>query len=257
MNDIVITKALRTPIGSFGGAFKETGAVELGTLTIRGVLEQTGLEPSKVDEVIMGNVLGAGLGQNVARQMAMAAGIPREVPSMTINKVCGSGLRAVTLAVQILRAGDASCIVAGGAENMSRAPYLLPDARWGQRIGDAAVVDYMVHDGLYDIFNEYHMGITAENVAEKWNISREEQDAFAFQSQEKALRAIDDGKFRNEIIPVSIPQRKGYPIIVSDDEYPRKTSPENLPPSSRHLKWTAALRPGIPRESMMARQLWY
>ncbi|MDF1568697.1 MAG: acetyl-CoA C-acetyltransferase [Spirochaetaceae bacterium] len=238
MSDIVITAALRTPIGSFGGAFKNTGAVDLGALTIRSLFEKTGLDLSKAEEVIMGNVLGAGLGQNVARQMAMAAGIPQEVPSMTLNKVCGSGLRAVSLAAQIIRAGDATCIVAGGSENMSQTPYLLPDARWGTRMGDAATVDYMVHDGLYDVFNNYHMGITAENVAEKWNISREEQDAFAFQSQEKALKAISDGKFRNEIVPVTAPQRKGDPIVVSDDEYPRKTSPEKL----------AALKPAFKKD---------
>jgi acetyl-CoA C-acetyltransferase len=238
MSEIVITAALRTPIGSFGGAFKDTGAVDLGALTIKSLLQKTGLDSSKVEEVIMGNVLGAGLGQNAARQMAMAAGIPREVPSMTLNKVCGSGLRAVSLAAQIIRAGDASCIVAGGSENMSQTPYLLPAARWGARMGDTAAVDYMVHDGLYDIFNDYHMGITAENVAEKWNISREDQDAFAFQSQEKALKAIAEGQFRDEIVPVPIPQRKGDPIIVNDDEYPRKTSPEEL----------AALKPAFKKD---------
>lgn len=238
MRDIVITAALRTPIGSFGGAFKDTGAVDLGALAIGSLLERTGLDSSKVDEVIMGNVLGAGLGQNPARQMAMAAGIPREVPSMTLNKVCGSGLRAVSLAAQIIRAGDASCIVAGGSENMSQAPYLLPAARWGARMGDAAAVDYMVHDGLYDIFNNYHMGMTAENVAEKWNIPREDQDAFALQSQEKALKAMAEGRFREEIVPVTVPQRKGDPIVVIDDEYPRKTSSEKL----------AALKPAFKKD---------
>jgi len=182
-----------------------------------------------IDEVIMGNVLQAGLGQNPARQSVIKAGLPVEVPAMTINKVCGSGLRAVSLASQIIIAGDADIIVAGGMENMSRAPYAINSARWGQRMGNGNMVDVMITDGLWDAFNNYHMGVTAENIAEKWNISREDQDKFAAASQNKAERAIKEGRFKEEILPVVIPQRKGDPIIFDTDEFPRfGTSAESL-----------------------------
>ncbi len=238
MSETVIASAVRTPIGTFGGSLKDVSAVELGNLAVKTAMERAGITPDKVDEVILGNVLGAGLGQNVARQVSMGAGIPKETPSMTINKVCGSGLRAVSLASQIIKAGDASCIVAGGTENMSAAPYLVPAARWGARMGDSAMMDYMVHDGLYDIFNEYHMGITAENIAEQWKLTREEQDAFAFESQNRAARAIAEGAFKNEIVPVKIPQRKGDPIIFDTDEHPRQTTLEKM----------ASLRPAFKKD---------
>lgn len=228
MSETVIVSAVRTAIGGFGGSLKDVSAVELGTLVIKTALERAGLPADSVDEVIMGNVLGAGLGQNIARQMAVHAGIPVEIPSMTINKVCGSGLRAVSLASQIIKAGDADCIVVGGAENMSQVPYILPGGRWGMRMGDSQVIDTMVHDGLYDIFNKYHMGITAENIAEQWNISREEQDAFAHTSQERAAKAISEGAFKNEIVPVSIPQRKGDPVVFDTDEHPRLSSLDKM-----------------------------
>jgi len=238
MTETVITAALRSPIGSFGGALSDIPATDLGSLVIRALLEKTGLEGSLVDEVIMGNVLGAGLGQNPARQMALRGGVPEEVPSMTLNKVCGSGLRAVSLAAQIIRAGDARCIICGGAENMSRTPYLLPQTRWGRKMGDGQIVDYMIRDGLFDAFNEYHMGITAENVAAKWGVSREEQDAFALESQTRAQKALTDGIFGEETVPVPVPQRKGEPLDFDRDEYPRQTSLEKL----------ASLRPAFRKD---------
>lgn len=221
MKEVVIASAVRTPIGSFGGSFKNVPAVKLGTIAAKEAIKKANIKPEMVDEVIFGNVLQAGQGQNIARQVSVHAGIPIETPSYTINKVCGSGLKTIALAVQAIIAGDADVVLAGGTENMSQAPYLLKGARWGQRMGDGTIEDLMIHDGLWDIFNDYHMGITAENVAEKWNISREEQDQFALTSQLRAEEAIKSGKFKDEIVPVEVPQRKGDPIVVDTDEYPR------------------------------------
>lgn len=221
MREVVIVSAVRTPLGAFGGKFKDVSAVALGTAAVKGALEKAGVKPELVDEVIFGNVLGAGLGQNVARQVSVHAGIPIEVPSFTVNKVCGSGLKAVALAAQAIIAGDADIIVAGGTENMSQAPYLLKTSRWGMRMGDAAVEDYMVKDGLTDIFNGYHMGVTAENIVEQWNFTREGQDQFATTSQNRAEAAIKAGKFVNEIVPIVIPQKKGDPVVIDTDEYPK------------------------------------
>lgn len=222
MTEVVIVAAVRTPIGSFGGSLKDISAVDLGSLVIKNAIERAGLEPEQVDEVIMGNVLGAGLGQNVARQMSVHAGVPVTVPAFTINKVCGSGLKAVQLAVQAVLCGDAEVVVAGGAENMSQAPYILPNQRWGSRMGNATVVDTMLRDGLTDGFEDYHMGITAENVAEQYGITREDQDSFALQSQKRAVAAVEDGRFKEEIVPVEIPQRRGEPLVFDTDEFPRK-----------------------------------
>ena len=222
MTEVVIVAAVRTPIGSFGGSLKDISAVDLGSLVIKNAIERAGLEPEQVDEVIMGNVLGAGLGQNVARQMSVHAGVPVTVPAFTINKVCGSGLKAVQLAVQAVLCGDAEVVVAGGAENMSQAPYILPNQRWGSRMGNATVVDTMLRDGLTDGFEDYHMGITAENVAEQYGITREDQDSFALQSQKRAVAAVESGRFKEEIIPVEIPQRRGEPLVFDMDEFPRK-----------------------------------
>jgi acetyl-CoA C-acetyltransferase len=219
MKEVVIVGAKRTAIGSYGGTLKNTPAKELGAVAIKGALEQAGVKPEQVEEVIMGDVLQAGLGQNVARQMSLGAGLPVETPAMTINKVCGSGLRAVELAAQIIKAGDADIIVAGGAENMSMSPYVVPAARWGARMFDTKMVDVMVNDGLWDVYNNYHMGITAENVAEKYGLTREELDDFALKSQQKAKAAIESGAFKDEIVPIEIPQRKGDPIVFDTDEY--------------------------------------
>ena len=221
MREVVIVAAQRTPIGAFGGAFKDVSAVELGKVAVKGALDSINLDPKEVDELIFGNVLGAGLGQNVARQVAVGAGIPIEKPSVTINKVCGSGLKTVSLAAQSIIAGDADVIVAGGTENMSASAFVLPGARWGLRMGDGKVVDTMLKDGLMDAFEDYHMGITAENIAEKFNLSREEQDELATASQNKAEAAITSGRFKEEIVPVSVPQRKGDDLVVDTDEYPR------------------------------------
>lgn len=222
MTEVVIVAAVRTPIGSFGGSLKDISTVDLGSLVIKNAIERAGLEPEQVDEVIMGNVLGAGLGQNVARQMSVHAGVPVTVPAFTINKVCGSGLKAVQLAVQAVLCGDAEVVVAGGAENMSQAPYILPNQRWGSRMGNATVVDTMLRDGLTDGFEDYHMGITAENVAEQYGITREDQDSFALQSQKRAVAAVEAGRFKEEIVPVEIPQRRGEPLVFDTDEFPRK-----------------------------------
>ena len=222
MTEVVIVAAVRTPIGSFGGSLKDISTVDLGSLVIKNAIERAGLEPEQVDEVIMGNVLGAGLGQNVARQMSIHAGVPVTVPAFTINKVCGSGLKAVQLAVQAVLCGDAEVVVAGGAENMSQAPYILPNQRWGSRMGNATVVDTMLRDGLTDGFEDYHMGITAENVAEQYGITREDQDSFALQSQKRAVAAVEAGRFKEEIVPVEIPQRRGEPLVFDTDEFPRK-----------------------------------
>ena len=221
MRDVVIVGAARTPIGSFGGALKTVPARTLGAIAVKEAIKRAGVKPEDIDEVIMGTVLQGGLGQNVARQISMDAGIPKEVPSMTLNKVCGSGLRAVSLAAQIIKAGDADIIVAGGAENMSATAYAMPAARWGARMSNAPMVDMMVNDGLWDAFNNYHMGITAENIAEQWGLTREELDEFAVASQQKAEAAIKAGKFKDEIVPVEIPQRKGDPIIFDTDEHPK------------------------------------
>ena len=221
MREVVIVSAARTPIGSFGGSLKDVPTRKLGAIAIKGAVERAGIKPEMVDEVIMGAVLQGGLGQNVARQMTLDAGLPIEVPAMTINKVCGSGLRAVELAAQIIKAGDADIVVAGGAENMSATAYAMPAARWGARMNNTQMVDMMVNDGLWDAFNGYHMGITAENVAEQWGITREQLDEFSVISQNRAEAAIKAGKFKDEIVPVEIPQRKGEPIIFDTDEFPK------------------------------------
>ena len=221
MRDVVIASAARTPIGSFGGTLKSTTAVTLGVTAVKEAIKRAGIKPEMIDEVVLGNVLQAGLGQNVARQVSINAGIPKEVPAMTLNKVCGSGLRTVSLAAQMIKAGDADIIVAGGMESMSNAPYVLPAARWGARMNDGKMVDVMIKDGLWDAFNGYHMGITAENVAEQWGITREELDQFSLASQQKAEAAIKAGKFKDEIVPVVIPQKKGDPIVFDTDEYPK------------------------------------
>ena len=221
MREVVIVSAARTPNGSFGGALKGVPTRKLGAIAIKGAVERAGIKPEMVDEVIMGAVLQGALGQNVARQMTLDAGLPIEVPAMTINKVCGSGLRAVELAAQIIKAGDADIIVAGGAENMSATAYAMPSARWGARMNNAQMVDMMVNDGLWDAFNGYHMGITAENVAEQWGITREQLDEFSVISQNRAEEAIKAGKFKDEIVPVEIPQRKGDPIVFDTDEFPK------------------------------------
>ncbi|XZN44617.1 acetyl-CoA C-acetyltransferase [Clostridium perfringens] len=221
MREVVIASAVRTALGSFGGSLKDVPAVDLGALVIKEALNKAGVKPECVDEVLMGNVIQAGLGQNPARQAAVKAGLPVEIPSMTINKVCGSGLRCVALAAQMIKSGDADVIVAGGMENMSQGPYVLRTARFGQRMGDGKMVDAMVNDALTDAFNGYHMGITAENIAEQWGLTREMQDEFAANSQIKAEAAIKAGKFKDEIVPVVIPQRKGDPIVFDTDEFPR------------------------------------
>lgn len=221
MREVVIVSAVRTAIGTFGGSLKDVSAADLGALVIKAAVEKAGIKGELVDEVVMGNVIQAGLGQNIARQAAVKSGLPVEVPAMTINKVCGSGLRTVALAAQMIKAGDADIVVAGGMENMSQAPYVLKDARWGQRMGDGKMVDSMINDALWDAFNNYHMGVTAENIAKEWNLTREEQDKFAVNSQVKAENAIKAGKFKDEIVPVIIPQRKGEPKVFDTDEYPR------------------------------------
>ena len=220
MESAVIVSAVRTPVGSFGGQFKDVPATELGAHAVRAALERAGIAGEDVDEVVLGCVLTAGLGQNPARQVAISAGIPKEVPATTINMVCGSGLKAVAIASQMIRAGDVEVVVAGGMENMSRAPYLAPSARFGARMGDAELVDSMIHDGLWDAFNHIHMGITAENLADQYEISREEQDEFAARSQQKAERAITDGIFSDEIVPIEVPA-KGGARLVDSDEAPR------------------------------------
>ncbi len=221
MREVVIVSAVRTPVGAFGGVFKNVSAVQLGTIVAKEALKRANLDPAIVEEVIFGNVLQAGLGQNVARQISVHAGVPIEVPSYTVNKVCGSGLKTVALAAQSIMAGDADIVLAGGTENMSQAPYLLKSARWGQRMGDGSIEDYMVKDGLWDIFNDTHMGITAENIAEKYSFTREEQDNLALVSQNRAEEAIKSGRFKDEIVAVEVPQRRKDPIVVDTDEFPR------------------------------------
>jgi len=221
MKEVVIVSAVRTAIGSFGGSLKAVSAVEMGTVVVKEALKRANVSPEVVEEVIFGNVLQAGLGQNVARQVSVKAGIPIEVSSFTVNKVCGSGLKAVALAAQAIMAGDADVIVAGGTESMSQAAYIIPSARWGQRMGDAQIIDTMVADGLTDVFNKYHMGVTAENIVDKYGFTRTQLDEFAVASQNKAVKAIADGKFKAEIVPVIIPQKKGDPIVIDTDEYPK------------------------------------
>ncbi len=228
MHDVVIVSAVRTAVGTFGGTLKDVSAVDLGSIVIKEALSRAKLEPHLVDEVLFGCVLQAGLGQNVARQSSVKAGIPVEVPCTTVNKVCGSGLKTITMAATAIAAGEAEIVVAGGTENMSAAPYAAAEARWGMRMGDAKMTDLMVKDGLWCSFNDYHMGNTAENIADNYGITREEQDKFALESQTRALKAIESGRFKEEIVPVPVPQRKGDPILFDRDEHPRKTSLEAL-----------------------------
>lgn len=229
MQEVVIVGAVRTPIGNIGGALKDLSAIELGAITVKEAMRRVNLDPGEVSEVIFGNVLQAGLGQNPARQIAIKAGIPDRTPSFTINKVCGSGLKTVSLGVQAILAGDADIVIAGGCENMSMAPYLLNEARWGMRMGDGKIIDSMIKDGLWCAFGNVHMGITAENIAEKYNITREEQDEFAALSQQKAVAAIEQGRFKEEIVPVSIPQKKGEVKAFGTDEFPKPgTTVESL-----------------------------
>lgn len=239
MQDVVIVAATRTPIGSFHGALAPLSAVELGTAVVRSLLEKTAVAPEQIDEVILGQVLTAGCGQNPARQTALRAGLPVTTPALTINLVCGSGLKAVHQAVQAIRCGDAQIVIAGGQESMSNAPYYLDGARAGLRLGHASMKDSVVHDGLWDAFNDYHMGITAENLADKFVISREQQDAFALRSQQKAAAAIEAGRFSAEITPVSVPQGKKPPRVVDRDEQPR---PDTQADKLAQLK--PAFRPG-------------
>jgi len=222
MNRVAIVSARRTAIGNFGGMFKDISAVELGVSVLKEMLQETSIPVNQINEVIIGNILGAGLGQNVARQVAIKSRLPVEVPAYTINKVCGSGMKAVSLAADMIKLGEADIVVAGGIENMSQSPYLVKEARWGAKMGDKSLTDIMICDGLTDIFNNYHMGNTAENLAEKWNITREEQDLFATQSQNKTEKAMAEGKFNDEIVKIVIPQKKGDPIIIDTDEFPRK-----------------------------------
>ncbi len=221
MKEVVIVSAARTAIGNFGGSLSGFSAVDLGVIAAREAIKRAGIAPAEISETIIGNILSAGLGQNVARQVSVKAGVPETVPAMAINKLCGSGLRAVSMATQFIMLGDADVVLAGGTESMSNAPYLLDKARNGYRMGNGQIIDSMIHDGLTDIFNNYHMGITAENIAEQWKISREEQDEFSLISQKKAEQAQLSGKFDQEIVPVEIPQRKGEPILFSKDEFPK------------------------------------
>ncbi len=240
LQDAVIVSAVRTAIGTYGGGLAEVPAVKLGEICIRAALDRADLKPNQVEEVIMGNVLQAGLGQDPARQSAVNAGLPVEIPALTINKVCGSGLKAVALAAQAIKLGDAETIVAGGMESMSRAPYVVEKARFGYRMGDGTLVDEMIRDGLWDAFNQVHMGITAENICSDCKLTREELDEFSLQSQQKALRAIASGAFRDEIVPVEIPGRKG-PTLFDTDQQPRETTAEGL----------AKLRPAFQQGGMV------
>ncbi len=221
MRDVVIVSAVRTAIGSLGGALKDLTATDIGKIAAEEAIKRAGIDPSIIDEVVIGNVLSAGHGQNIARQVAIKAGIPETVPAMTLSKVCGSGLRAISLAAQTIKAGDNEVVLAGGTESMSNAAYVLKKARFGMKMGNETIIDSMIHDGLWDAFNDYHMGITAENIAEKYQITREMQDELAARSQQRAEAAIKSGKFKDEIVPVVIPQRKGDPIVFDTDEFPR------------------------------------
>jgi acetyl-CoA C-acetyltransferase len=237
-DEAVILSGVRTAVGTFGGTLKTVPPVKLGEIVVREALARAKLKPDQVDEVIMGCVLQAGLGQNIARQVLVRSDIPVEVPAMTVNKVCASGLKSVMLAAQAVQAGDADIVVAGGTENMSAAPYAVTKARWGARMGKTDFVDLMIHDGLFEIFNDYHMGITAENVAEQYGLTREEQDKFGLQSQQRAKQAIDSGRFKDEIVAVPVPQRKGDPKMFDTDEHPRETSLEKM----------AALKPAFKKD---------
>ncbi|MBS1215493.1 MAG: acetyl-CoA acetyltransferase [Proteobacteria bacterium] len=229
MTDVVIVAAARTAVGSFNGSLAKISAADLGAHVIKGLLAKTGLKPEQISEVILGQVLTAGMGQNPARQALIKAGLPDMVPAMTINKVCGSGLKATHLAAQAIKAGDAEIVIAGGQENMSMSPHVMLGSRDGTRMGDAKLIDSMIVDGLWDVYNQYHMGVTAENVAKKFGVTREEQDAFAAASQQKAEAAHKAGKFKDEILPLSIPQRKGDPLVFDADEYPKAgTTAEKL-----------------------------
>lgn len=239
MTKVVIVDAVRTPIGAFGGALSSLPASHMGALVIKALLERNSLAADQVDEVILGQVLTAGTGQNPARQAAIESGLPQECPALTINKVCGSGLKAVQLAAQAIKCGDADVVIAGGQENMSASPHVLPKSRDGQRMGDWQLRDTMIVDGLWDAFNDYHMGVTAENIAKKYQFSRDDQDAFAAASQQKAEQAQSDGAFDDEIVAVEIPQRRGDPVVFDRDEYPKAgTTAEGL----------AKLRPAFDRE---------
>jgi len=239
MTNVVIVDAVRTPIGAFGGALASVPAPKMGALVIKALLERSGVDGNQVDEVILGQVLTAGSGQNPARQSVIEAGLPKECPAMTINKVCGSGLKAVHLAAQAIKCGDAEIVIAGGQENMSASPHVLPKSRDGQRMGDWKMVDSMIVDGLWDAFNQYHMGVTAENIAKQWDLSREGQDEFAAASQNKAERALNDNIFQDELVSVEIPQRRGDAVVFDRDEYPKAgVSAESL----------AKLRPVFDRE---------
>jgi len=241
LQDAVIVSGVRTAIGTYGGGLADVPAVKLGEICIRAALHRADLKPSQADEVIMGNVLQAGLGQKPARQAAVNAGLPVEVPAMTINKVCGSGLKAVILAAQAIRLGDADIVVAGGMESMSQAPYLLEKARFGYRMGDGQLVDSMIRDGLWDAFHDYHMGITAENICTESHLSREELDAFALESQRRAVHAIEAGIFRAEIVPVEVPGRKGSTLFEQDQQPRAETTAEAL----------AKLRPAFKKDGMV------
>jgi len=221
MKEVVIVSAARTAVGSFGGSLSKLSAVEIGAVAAKEAIKRAGIDPAIIDEAIIGNVISAGLGQNVGRQVAIKAGLKEESTAISINKVCGSGIKAVTLAAQAIKSGDADVILCGGTESMSNAPYVLPTSRWGQRMGDSTMVDTMIKDGLWDAFHDYHMGVTAENIAEKWSLTREMQDEFALSSQLKAEKAVKEGRFKDEIVPVEIPQRKGDPIVFDTDEFPK------------------------------------
>jgi len=220
MREVVIISAVRTPIGSFGGKLSTLSAVDLGVIAAKAALERGNVKVDMVSEVLVGNILQAGLGQNIARQIAIGAGLPHEVPAMAINKLCGSGLRTVSMAAQFIRLGDADVVLAGGTESMSNAPYVMNKARWGAKMGHVSMEDTMIKDGLMDAFNDYHMGITAENIAQRWNISRDEQDAFALHSQMKAAQAMASDRFKDEIVPVTV-KHKRKEMVVDTDEYPR------------------------------------
>ncbi|MGL5315367.1 MAG: acetyl-CoA C-acetyltransferase [Peptostreptococcaceae bacterium] len=239
MREVVIVSAVRTPIGTFGGSLKSLSAVELGIVAAKEAIKRANIDPRIIDEVLIGNVLSAGLGQNVARQVAIKSDIPAQTPAMTVNKVCGSGLRTISMAAQFIALGDCDVILAGGCESMSNAPYILNKARFGYNMGDANIVDSMVNDGLTDAFNNYHMGVTAENISDKFNISRQEQDEFSLLSQQRAKIAQLNNKFDDEIVPVEIPQRKGEKVIMDKDEHPKhNTSIEKL----------STLRPAFKKE---------
>lgn len=231
MEKTVLCSPLRTAVGAFGGTLRDVSAVELGTTVVREILSKTAVSPREIDDCVMGNILGAGLGQNPARQVAMGAGLGAETPAVTVNRLCGSGLQSVAMAAQAVKSGDCGCVVAGGTENMSAAPFYLRKARWGYRMSSPSdeIVDGMVYDALWDVFNDCHMGITAENLAEKYEISRPEQDAFAYRSQMKARAAAESGKFAEEIVPVSVPAGKGDPVEFVSDEHPRPDiTPERI-----------------------------